>query len=157
MLDVHRTDSPVCPSESKDGSLVNPGLVVCESFDQLGQCDEAERIHQQGDVRGGGLRLWPRPVSPVPRHGKRAEIGVAQAQCLDARDAADLQNDKPLSAQRMERVDDLSRSQRLIGFGCSSLGAWQRPAGAAARPASEYTVAGRAAGDTLLVKPGRAD
>ena len=96
---------------------------MCESFDKLGQCDEAERIDQRGDVRGGGLRLWPRPVSPVPRHGKRAEIGVAQAQGLDARDAADLQNDKPLSAQRMERVDDLSRSQRLIGFGCSSLGA----------------------------------
>src|SRR5271166_1633400 len=55
---------------------------------------------------------------------KRAEVGVAQAQCLDARDTSDLQNDEPLAAQGMKRMGDFSRSQRLIGSLCSSPGAW---------------------------------
>ncbi len=48
---------------------------------------------------------------------------MAQAQCLDARDTSDLQNDEPLAAQGMKRMGDFSRSQRLIGSLCSSPGA----------------------------------
>ena len=56
-----------------------------------------------------------RPVGPFSRHGEAAEIGMAQAQGLDAGNASDLQDNKPLTAQRMKRMGDLSRSQRLIG------------------------------------------
>ncbi len=113
-----------CPSDRltslseriKRWTIGHPGLVACERFDQ------------QGEARGGGLRLRPRTFGPVSRYGKRAAVGVAQAQCLDTRDAAGLQKDTPLSAQRMERVDDLSRSQRLVGSRCSSLRVCPRPA-----------------------------
>ena len=40
---------------------------------------------------------------------------VAQAQGLDACNPSDLQNDKPLTAKWMKRMDYFSRSQRLMG------------------------------------------
>ena len=40
---------------------------------------------------------------------------MAQAQRLDPRDMADLQDDEPLPTQGMKRVNDFSRSQRPIG------------------------------------------
>jgi hypothetical protein len=83
---------------------------------------------------GASLRAWRGPVRPVPRHRERTAIGMAKAQCLDARDDSDLQNDEPLPAQRVKRMDDLSGPQSPIGPECSSLGvcprfgtAWCRP------------------------------
>ena len=45
---------------------------------------------------------------------------MAKAQRLDTRDTSALQDDKPLTTQRMKWVDDLSQSQRLVGKECSS-------------------------------------
>ena len=53
---------------------------------------------------------------------------MAETQCLDARHTSNFQNDEPLPAQGMERVDDFSRSQRSIGPECSSRGVWRCPA-----------------------------
>jgi hypothetical protein len=47
---------------------------------------------------------------------------MPEAQRLDARDMSDLQNDEPLPAQWVKRVDNFSRFQRSIGSECSSLG-----------------------------------
>jgi hypothetical protein len=40
---------------------------------------------------------------------------VPQAQGLDACNPSDLQDNKPLTAKRMKRMDYLSRTQRLMG------------------------------------------
>ena len=48
---------------------------------------------------------------------------MTQAQRLDPRDSSKLQDNKPLTAKRMERMGYLSRTQRLTGAKCSSMGA----------------------------------
>ena len=47
---------------------------------------------------------------------------VPQAQGLDACNPSDLQDNKPLTAKWMKRMDYLSRTQRLMGYKCSSMG-----------------------------------
>ena len=51
---------------------------------------------------------------------------MAQTQSLDARDSSDLQDNKAMAAKRMKGMGDFSRSQRLTGLQCSSMGLWRR-------------------------------
>ena len=85
-----------------------PKIVTVEGNDQFGECNQTEGIDQQHRCAGASLRTWRGPVRPFPWHGERAAIGIAKAQCLYARDGSDLQNEKPLLAQRVKRVHDLS-------------------------------------------------
>jgi hypothetical protein len=101
-------------------------MVTVEANDQFDECTQTEGIDQQCRCAGASLRAWRGPVRPVPRHRERTAIGIAKAQCLDARDDSDLQNDEPLPAQRVKRMDDLSGPQSPIGPECSSLGVCQR-------------------------------
>ena len=66
---------------------------------------------------GGAQSVHSRGNANEPRSAWRRLRG------LDARDTPGLQNDKPLSAQRVKRMDDFSRSQRLAESPCSSPGA----------------------------------
>ena len=125
ILNIHRTESRVSPRESEGESSVNLESTLCESCDEFSQRDQAERIYEQRDCAGGSFRVRRRPVGPFTRHCERAEVSVAQAQRLDARDTSNLQNDEPLTEQRMKRMDDFSRSQRLAESLCSSPGACQ--------------------------------
>ena len=52
---------------------------------------------------------------------------MTQAQRLDTCDDPDLQNNKLLAAKRVKRVSDLTRSQMLVGYECSSLGVSRSP------------------------------
>ena len=102
-----------------------PKTATVEGNDQLGECSQTEGIDQQRSCAGASLRAWSSPISPVPRHRERAAIGIAKAQCLYARDGSDLQNEKPLPAQRVKRVHDLSGPQSPLEPECSALGVCQ--------------------------------
>jgi hypothetical protein len=96
-----------------------------ERDDELGDCDQTKGVDHQRCSAGTSLPARRRPIGPFPRHRERAEIRIAQAQRLDARDTSDLQYIEPPAAQGMERVDDFGRSQRLVGPECSSMGVCQ--------------------------------
>jgi len=84
------------------------------------ECQKSEGIDDQRFAAGGRyLSIGGRPVGPFARHGKRAQLGMAQAQSVDARNSSDLQNNKPVTAKRMKRMGYLSRPQRLTGSKCS--------------------------------------
>jgi hypothetical protein len=65
------------------------------------------------------LSVGRRPVGPIARHGKRAQLRMAQAQSLGARNASNLEDGKPVAAKRMKRMGYLSRAQRLTESKCS--------------------------------------
>ena len=89
---------------------------------ELVECQKTEGIGDQRFAAGGRfLSVGGRPVGPFARHGKRAQFRMAHAQSLDARNPSDLQNNKPVTAKRMKRMDYLSRPQRLTGSKCSSM------------------------------------
>ena len=83
---------------------------------------KTERIGDQWLAAGRRrLSIGGRPVGPFARHGKRAQFRMAQAQSLDARNASNLEDNKPVAAKRMKRMGYLSRTQRLTGPKCSSM------------------------------------
>jgi hypothetical protein len=120
--EVHyRTESRVCPIESPIHRST-PNLATMERGDEFGDCDQTKGIDHQRCSAATSLPARRRPIGPFLRHCERAEIRIAQAQRLDARDTSDLPYIEPPAAQGMERVDDFSRSQRLVGPECSSMG-----------------------------------
>src|SRR5262249_17595553 len=72
-----------------------------------------------------GLRSWSRvrwrPVGPIRGDGEAAKIWMTHAQCRYARNCFELQDSKRLTTERMKRVCDFNRSQRLSGSKCSSM------------------------------------
>jgi hypothetical protein len=82
---------------------IHDGRKVCES----------EGIDDQSVF--AGFRDVCCSICPFLRHGEAAKLGMAHAQYRNAGNVSDLQYDKPLAAQRMERMGDLSRTQRLAG------------------------------------------
>ena len=103
-----------------------PNMATIETGDEFGDCGQTKGVDHQRCSAGASLRARRRPIGPFPRHRERAEIRIAQAQRLDARDTSDLQNIESPATQGMERVDDFSRSQRLVGPECSSTGVCPR-------------------------------
>ena len=90
--------------------------------------DPLARARSSGDAQS----VHSRGIANEPR------IGISEAQSLNTGDAPDLQNVEPFAAQGMKRVDDFSRSQRLVGEECSSTGAWGCRAADASHPPWEY-------------------
>ena len=91
-------------------------MFASQRSNEFVECQKTEGIGGQRLAAGGRyLSVGRRPVGPFARHGKRAQFRMAQAQSLDARNSSDLQNNKPLTAKRMKRMGNLSRTQRLMG------------------------------------------
>ena len=110
----------ICPIESDGNSSVNSNFGRVETSNQVGKRDQSEGVDDQRCSVGANLLVRWRPIGPLPWHRDGTEIGMAKAQRLDTRDTSALQDDKPLTTQRMKWVDDLSQSQRLVGKECSS-------------------------------------
>jgi hypothetical protein len=107
--------------DSELDSSVKPSFAGQRS-NEVVECQKTEGIGDQRPATGRrNLSVGGRPVGPFARHGKRAQLRMAQAQSLDARNSSDLQNNKPVAAKRMKRMGYLSRSQRLTGSKCSSM------------------------------------
>ena len=113
-------DHRICPIESDGNSSVNSNFGRVETSNQVGKRDQSEGVDDQRCSVGANLLVRWRPIGPLPWHRDGTEIGMAKAQRLDTRDTSALQDDKPLTTQRMKWVDDLSQSQRLVGKECSS-------------------------------------
>ena len=65
------------------------------------------------------------PVGPLTGDRKTAKVGISQAEQLDARYFPDLQDNEPAPAKGMEGMGNLSRSQGLFEWLCSSKCMWQ--------------------------------
>ena len=121
------------------------------------------RLCEFGETEGVDhqrLRHWRRvrhrPIGPVLTNGEAAKIRMAHTQCRYARNRSELQDNKLLATERVKRMRDLNRSQRLAGSKCSSMRSWQPRAGVVDRPAWVCIRAGSVVPDTLLVGPGHA-
>ena len=87
---------------------------------QLRERDELHDIQDMWADRKIRPRRWDISISPLAGHAERTAEGTAQDEPVDPRDAALVQDRKPLPAEWMERVGDLSPSRRLVGTMCSS-------------------------------------
>jgi hypothetical protein len=105
----------ICPIESEADSSVNSGFCYAERGNEFGKRNQAEDIDDQGRSACTKLPVWRRPVGPFARHREQAEFPILKAQGLNPADLANLQNGEPPAAQGMKRMDDLDRSQRLVG------------------------------------------
>lgn len=68
-------------------------------------------------------RIIPRrigPVRPLARDAETAPLALAEDQRVDARYPSLLEYFEALASKRMERMTDLSPSQRRTGLKCSS-------------------------------------
>lgn len=113
--------------------MTDPILVAAESWikpragstrnrlNELCQRDQTRSIDDHRLDARRSLHVWSRPIRPLAGHREGAKIGVTQAQRLDPRDSSQLQDNKPLTAKRMERMGYLSGAQRLTGAKCSSM------------------------------------
>lgn len=86
-------------------SPVKPFATACEQIHDLCQGCEAKGINQQ---RHSGWSRWGAPVCPFLRQAETTKVNVADTQGFDTRHFPDLQNDEPLTAQRMKRMRDFS-------------------------------------------------
>src|SRR5271166_1829374 len=70
ILKVHRTESQVHPSESKDESSVNLEFALRDGYDAFGQRGQAESIDEQRRCAGGSLLAGRGQVGPFPWHSE---------------------------------------------------------------------------------------
>jgi hypothetical protein len=107
------------PIESEVDSSVNSGPSRVERGverdNEFGDRNQTEGIDKQRRSASTDLPLRRPPVGPFAQHRERAELGVSEAQRLNPSDPSNLQNDEPLSAQGMKRVNNFNGSQGLVG------------------------------------------
>jgi len=87
---------------------------LVDQRDQLQQHVQIEAAH--GVVINGRSP----PIGPFARNAEAAAIYMTEQQCVDARDAARLEDRKTLAPEWMKRMADLSPSQMLVERLCSS-------------------------------------
>ena len=96
-------------------SQVKSKFAWLQSREELKESDQSKCVNQQQPITGARLETRRAPIRPVPRHGKRTQFSVAKTQGLYAGHRPNLQNDEPLTSQRVERMNNFGRTQRLIG------------------------------------------
>jgi len=68
ILDVHRTESHVCPNESKSDSSVNLGSVLGDRSEEFSKRDQAKGVDEQRNGAATSLPARRRPVGPLTWH-----------------------------------------------------------------------------------------
>ncbi len=103
--------------------IVNP---FSNQLNQFLQLEQTGRVQNRHWFKYAGARAGWSLIGPLARKSDRAGVFIEKREDIAASNLPHLENEKPLSRQRMKRVSYGGPSQMLIGTECSLLGVSRR-------------------------------